>query len=329
MSCFVINPFVFASAGGGWDGLAHRYWRIHSTANGGATHTTIVELEMYEAEFGPNVCGSGTASASSFVSAATPYTADRAFDGSLQDRVAPGSAQQDMWVGQTNNEWLAYDFGVGNAKSIVAIGMHGQTSPPSEMPTTFSVDYSDDGSTWTTAWSETSISWAGREFKRFVNPATSTSYSGSPWGAHVYWRLIIQSAQDNTTSPALAEIEMRATPSGSDQCSGGTASASSSFSGSFPASNAFDNNVSTLWSAGNTVDGQNAPWLQYQFASAVHVAELVLTGRNDGFAQTSPIAFALQYADASTGPWTTALAGNSLPTWSVGESRTYTDPNYI
>lgn len=323
------TPLLFGGSGSAGSPLsAHRYWRVHVTATAGGSTCAIVELEMYEAEFGPNVCSGGTPSASSVVTAAVPFTAARAFDGSLADGQS-SSANQDLWAGSTSNEWLAYDFGAGNSRAIIGIGMHGrQNAFTSQNPTAFTVEYSDDGTNWFSAWSVSGLSWAAREFKRSINPSyTTTSYTGSPWGTHLYWRLAIQSSQDDSTPPALAEIEMHGTPAGADQCNSGTASASSTYSSSFLASNGFDNNNSTLWSAAS--GAFDAQWIQYQFASAVSVAELKLTARNDTAVNTSPLAFALRYSDSSSGPWTTAIAANQIAAWTLGLSRTYTDPKYI
>jgi hypothetical protein len=67
----------------------------------------------------------------------------------------------------------------------------------------------------------------------------------------------------------------------------------------------------------------------YQFASPVTWAELVMQARPASPVDTSPYAFALQFADSSSGPWTTAYAATGLSAWTLGESRTYTDPNYV
>lgn len=197
--------------------------------------------------------------------------------------------------------------------------MGGQT------PSDFSVQYSDDAVAWTTAWSETGVTWTGFEFKRCVNPSYGEPpYSGSPHGAHAYWRLHSMRA-DNDDAVALAEMEFRATPGGADQATGGTPSASSIFSGSFPASAAFDDDGGTLWSAAN---GSNWAWLQYQFGSAVEVTEVVIAARDDVAAITSPGEFAFQYSDDGV-TWTTAWALVGETSWSLGETRTYTDPNYV
>lgn len=317
-----VNPYRFGS-GGGIVG-AHRYWRINITAIGGSSSSSIVELEMYESRFGPNVCSGVTAASSGNFDA--QYDASEAFDTSLIDN---GGGTSALWASNAAVSWLRADFGSGNAKAVVGIGVHGrQASFVAQMPTDFDVQYSDDASSWTTAWSEAGVTWSANEFKRFYHPSLpAASHSGSPHGSHSYWRVVVPIAQDSSVGVSIAELEMRATPSGADQCTGGTAAASSEFSGSFTAAMGFDNDASSFWRS--TDAGRWGPWLRYQFASPVSVAQLTVATRNSGSVTTSPKALVFQYADSSSGPWTTILASHNLATWSLGEVRTYTDPNYV
>lgn len=302
----------------------HRYWRIYIPPRGVSGVQSILQLEMYESQFGPNVCTGGTPSASSTLSGT--YPASDAFDGNLGD--TGSSTLTSLWVSQsgTTEEWLAYDFGAGNDKEIVAIGMFGRIgSFIGQVPTGFSIEYSDDGSTWSEAWSESGLSWSGFEFKRLVNPAyVEPGYSGSPHGAHPYWRFYSMAA-DNDDAVALAEFQFRATPGGVDQATGGTPSASSVWSGALGVANAFDDDPGSLWSAANN---SYAAWLAYEFAAGTETAQVAITARTDVAANTSPGEFAIQWSDDGV-LWTTAWAEVGETGWSLGETRTYDDPAYI
>lgn len=319
--------FVGGVGGDGYTSVGnHRYWRVNITAVGTGTLAAMCQLEMYESEFGVNACGGGTASASSENAAA--YTASKAFDGLLQDN-GDTSSRTSVWA-STNTalpHWIQYDFGMGNDVEIISIGVHGRNSTfASQMPTAFDVQYSDDGSSWTTHWSESGLSWAGYEFKKFVHPDwVEASYTGSPRGGFQYWRLFAK-RDGGPNAPAVAELQFRATPGGADQATGGTASASSIFSGSFPASAAFDDDAGTLWS---TSSAATFGWLQYQFSGTVEVAQIALTARNDTAVTTTPSALAVQYSATGSAPWTTLLNDESETGWSLGETRTYTDDGYI
>lgn len=303
----------------------YRYWRILiSSVTSGTPYAAISELEMYQTVYGANVCTGGTASASSVTGG---YEAADAFDGNLRDYNSGSGSAWATNYGAVSNSWLKYDFGAGNEKSIVAIGMHARAFA-TQAPTAFSVQYSSDDSAWTTAWSESSVSWSDFEYKLFKNPSESTpSYSGSPYGSHSYWRVFVADDMSNGVYiPCIAELAYRATPSGSNQATGGSATASSEYNGAFVASNAFDGNASTMWAP---TSGSSGAWLRYDFASPVSVAQFALTIRNDGYTGNSPKAFAFQWADSSSGPWRTTVKPIGQTNWTNGETKVYTDPNYV
>lgn len=198
----------------------------------------------------------GTASASSINSAA--YPAADAFDKSL--RGLGDGTNDNLWASASTAppHWLQYDFGTGNEVRVNAIGMFArQPTFVHQMPTDFVVQWSDDAVEWITAWSESGITWGGFEYKRFVNPSyAEPAYSGSPHGSHPYWRVWISRSEDGSNSPAVGEMQFRATPGGADQATGGTPSASSVWTtgSTLPASNAFDDDPDTLWSSINGSD---------------------------------------------------------------------------
>ena len=307
---------------------AHRYWRINVSAVTSGTLLSILEMEMRESIFGPNVCAGGVATASDTLAGSS---ASYAFDGSLRD-LSTG-ATQDAWA--TNSgalpAWLKYDFGVGVTKDIVAISIQGRQGGfgPGQQAKDYTVEWSDDNSTWTVAWSVTGAVIGEFEFHLSVDPSWSEpSYVGSPYGSHEFWRIYTMRPQTASDAPAIGEIEFRATPGGADQASGGTAVADAVFGAGLEASKAFDNNATTLWSS--TDKGLvNFAWIYYQFASPVEVAEFIIKSRHDVAAQTSPRFFALQFADSSSGPWTTVLVPPSQIGWSLSETRTFTDPDFI
>lgn len=142
---------------------------------------------------------------------------------------------------------------------------------------------------------------------------------GAP-GGHKYWRLYILGA-DNGGQIGLAGLAMAATTGGADQCSGGTASASST-AGSNTAANAFDGDNATGWAAES---GFTPRWIQYEFASAVTVAEIRIRAWTTGtlvFPNFSPNTFTLLGSnDGST--WTAYAQFTGETGWTSGEQRTY------
>lgn len=144
---------------------------------------------------------------------------------------------------------------------------------------------------------------------------------------HRYWRIRSSKIQGNHASDnfGLTEIEMRALSGGADQCSGGTAISSSDFSGSFAASNAFDNNTATIWSS---VTGGGAHWIGYDFGSgnAVNVNEVFVTSRTDYLNSNVLTAFVESSDNGST--WTTQWQLTEMANWAAGETRTFTRPAF-
>jgi hypothetical protein len=303
----------------------HRYWRINITAVASGGIAALGEVEMYETEFGPNVITGGTASADSEFNAS--FVAGNASNGKYIDNPW-GSSSAAL------PHWWRYDFGSGNDVAINAIGIMARAGSLETMPTAFDVQYSDDGSSWTTAWSESGVSWpTAYRFQKFVNPSwTEPGYTGSPHGSHTHWRYFVGINDTGSTTgfTSNSEVEWRATPGGGDQATGGTPATGGDFSASFPIANSYDNNNSTVWASGSTGGdaGANGRWNGYGFASAVSVGQLMIRSRGDTTPDSSPEDFLIQYRDGS-GPITTAWSVTGSSGWGLGETRTFTDPNYV
>lgn len=317
-----VNQLIgFGARGAGLQQGPFRYWRINISTLGSGNLASVAELQMYESKFGQNCCTGGTAAADSIFDA--NYPASEGFDDGLQDEV-DATTDTSVWSSTDTAlpHWLSYDFGV--VKEIVAIGHHGRAgSRLFHNPTAYTVEYSNDNNSWSVAWSINTTWPDAFDFKRFVNPSYAVpSYTGSPHGSHSFWRVFVTFGVGD--SVGIAEMEYRATPSGADQATGGSAAASSIFSGSFPASAAFDDDSGTYW-----VTSVDWAWLRYDFASPVSVAEVSIQARPSGSPVSGPVYFAIQWADSSSGPWTTAWHEMGETGWALGETRVFTDPNYI
>ena len=279
---------LLGSGGSGGSGAPtpdpHRYWRINITAINTVAYTIagMIEFQMHSGTkgFGTDALEGGTASADSEYNGST--VASNAVDGDLTD------ADANMW--QTTNtafpHWWKYDFGSGNAVDIFGVSIVARSggsdgaggSVNMTAPKNFNVQYSDDNSSWTTKWSVTGATFSGYEFRHFL-ATTTLAYTGSPHGAHQHWR--IRLLLDNGGNICSAEeIEMRATPGGSDQCSGGTPISDGEWTGHVD-DNAFDNNNSTFYGSTFTNTASNVAYIGYSFASPVTVAEIAWRATTD------------------------------------------------
>jgi hypothetical protein len=134
--------------------------------------------------------------------------------------------------------------------------------------------------------------------------------------AHLYWRLNITENNGEPAFLAISEVEMRATVGGADQCSGGTATASTSGGGA--AANAFDNSASTRWSTDNLV---LTGWLRYQFAAPVDIVEYTIQAHPIA-PDRSPKNWTLEYSDNGSS-WTVADTRSNQVSWLVSQIRTF------
>lgn len=142
-------------------------------------------------------------------------------------------------------------------------------------------------------------------------PGTHNSFTKSVDAAfldapHTYWRGLF--SDWGSTNRYIVEVEMRATPGGADQCTGGTATSSSG-----TAASAFDDNANTYVSF--TAD---ASWLQYQFAAPVVVKEFSVK-TNTGI--YTPRTVLWQASDDGV-TWITVAEAGAL-SWLAGETKLF------
>ncbi len=140
--------------------------------------------------------------------------------------------------------------------------------------------------------------------------------------AHRYWRIHITAIQGLETFMAMAEVQMRTSVGGADQCTGGTASASDEFSASFAASKAVDDDAATAWSCNTATN-----WWKYDFGTAKDIVEYTIQAHNS-VPDRSPKDFTLQWSDDDTN-WTTADTQAGITGWTAGMVKTFVPGRFI
>lgn len=278
---------------------AHRHWRVFILSNNGNSFTGVTELEFRDTPGGADLTGSGTASAAATIQAGS---AAEVFDGSLSTFI--------QWSGDGNGKWIAYDFGVGVEHDIVEVVMYTNKDVAARGPKDWTLQYSDDGSTWFesglvcyyTAWV------IGTPVTFTMPVGTLQEYARVRWGT-----------SETGLAGSCAELEFRATVGGADQSTGGTFTASTTFSGTFSADKAFDDNTATFWAAADA-DRPLKQWLSCQFTAPVDVHEVLFTARNDGNANQSPLTGWIEVSGDGRA-WLSAHEF-SVGTWSAGETQT-------
>ena len=138
----------------------HSYWRINITAAN--SHAALSELEFAATAGGSNLCVGG----SPVTGGSWPppgHVAANAFDGNTS------SDRHYSWASSVGSSgWIGYHFANPVVVKEVRISARSQSS---QYPTAFSVDYSDDGVTWTQVVSYSGqTSWPYETLKAFAVP---------------------------------------------------------------------------------------------------------------------------------------------------------------
>jgi hypothetical protein len=130
-----------------------------------------------------------------------------------------------------------------------------------------------------------------------------------------YWRIFVNGVTTGSSLVTLNEIAFLDTNNIRISTSGGTASASSSFSGN-PASNAFDGNPSTVWSSNANPSSGLPQWIQFQYTGAVPIVAVAIT---IGVVSQSPPTFLIQSSPDGT-TWTTQNTVTGFSWTSTGQT---------
>lgn len=145
-------------------GEAHRYWRVFVTATeNGFTRVRLSEIEFWDRRYARRAVGTY------FESGAT-FNPGFAYDG-IQQRSATAST---YWISNTGTVWLGIDAGSPIDLAAVVLWKAGSSSLSNgdgDHIGSFDVQFSDDGSNWTTLWSVADASMASIDTPRiFENP---------------------------------------------------------------------------------------------------------------------------------------------------------------
>jgi len=300
---FLINSYRSSGKFG-----AHAYWRIFmSNTNGASDFLNLAQIQFL------NHSGTLIPATGGTVLFSTQTASNEAF------YCFDGTPLANSWLSTSpTNQYVGYQFTSPVAPETVTLW-----GPNSgnilRCPLNCTMDYSDNGSSWTTA---ISFSMYGPVFSSSQTFPTVTP----PAGSHRFWRVFCSDNNGGSSFIILDEIQFRATPGGANLTAGATASYGgntvgrvqySSDVGGDEAYNAFTG-TGALWASNGTTNQYNG-WV---FPSATPVQEVALTSGN-GQAARAPKNMAIQYSDDGT-TWTTQKTLAAQTGWaSTGETRVF------
>lgn len=141
---------------------SHAYWRVQSTSQGDNRYALVAELIFRTLAGGTRIPSVGTAIEGGHYG---DNVAARAFDGNPdsvwesqnQDNTGPGT----LWVG------FHYDDPVSVAEVVIQVHPSYETD---ERPLAGNIQYSDNGTQWTTAWTFAGLTYPGNQ-QTLTSPA--------------------------------------------------------------------------------------------------------------------------------------------------------------
>ena len=275
---------------------SHRYWRVNVTATNGA-YVSANEIEFASTVGGSAITGGSAIYSSQFNG--TTEAAANAFDGNFSSH----------WTANaTNTATIGKDF--GSAVTVREMRWTSRSDYFNSMPRTFTVEGSDDNSSWTVyAKYLDEVYWSMPETRAYGVGADAISVPPAS-GLYYFWRILITAT--SSTVVEVAEWALRSSIGGSNlpgRC----------FSSGWDSDHhhlAQDGNTLSRWRL--TLSGTN--YIGWTLFTAVDVAEFWITVPSDGGVNGVKDFKFQKSADASS--WTD-VATYSGVTWTNGETKTY------
>lgn len=122
----------------------HLYWRVNILTSAFGGNCGFAEISMAATVGGSNELSGGTPTA---IGADSGFEADKALDGNTST----------SWNFASSTGWWRYQF--ASPAQVLEVKITARLDAPTTSPTTWNLEWSDDGSTWTSAKSFTAATW--------------------------------------------------------------------------------------------------------------------------------------------------------------------------
>jgi F5/8 type C domain len=175
---------------------AHRYWRILITASAAGAFCAFSEIQFRTSAGVSLPFSGGTPSADSFYSLGPNFPASQGSDGNTATAWLSGN-------GVAMPHWWEYDYGAGNALAIVEIAITARTDANfNQTPSTFTPQWSDNGSTWHSMSQISTASWTA--LGQVQTFAVSALPSSPIWNPDDLLNITLSNAYLTATATSLA-----------------------------------------------------------------------------------------------------------------------------
>lgn len=162
-----------------------------------ANNRTVITILGLPADVAPHTMTGNSTPSPYVASASTEYNgqflAFKAFDGLL--------STLQYWLGSgAGNDWLQLDFGAGNAKMLQSYAIQVNTVPePNRAPKNWTLQGSNNGSTWTVVDTVTNATaWGSGEKRTYQCDVITTAYR--------YFRLVITANNGDASYTQVGEL---------------------------------------------------------------------------------------------------------------------------
>jgi hypothetical protein len=278
---------------------AHTYWKLEIDANNGhASNTSFSEFKFYDQSSSQIATSGGTA-----------FSGGSGSDTSAVSNLFDGNTGTTWDRSSATNTNVGYQF--TSAQAVASIDII-TTTATARAPKTCRLRYSDDGSTYTTAFEIYEPSWPAS------GNATRTWPQDYTGGKYKMLRIYITAGNgDRFVYPS--ELEFRATVGGSDQANGGVSFASDQPTVVDAAAALFDNNTSSGYAI-DTASTALPQSIAYAFPNTVVCAQYAISC--DSANSRCPKDFKLQGSNDNSS-WTDLNSQSGVTGWSVPETKTF------
>jgi hypothetical protein len=284
---------------------AHSYWRLLIYGPKGQD-VAITEWKFFDSGSTQIATTGGTPLSSSNNGGEGPANA---FDGNTSTIWTPNPAPN-----FANPQWLRYQFPSAVTPATYSI-QNRNASSPLWAPDSWSLQSSDDGTTWTTV---------GNYSAAWTTPLQTQTFTVGAYGLGDWYRLLITSVASGSNHCRIGQIVFKDASGTAISLVNGFSNASTCIVGADNGSaDAFDGlPASGQWESNNNPTPGSPEWIGYRFFASAAVVSFDLYAGNDFLFNNAPLNFSLQKSTDGGTTWVT-VGAYTAATWTQGAKQTF------